>query len=727
MFREPVLLTYRRPSNSLFLRDKKYFAYFTKEINGNLMVFTSTEKKPLDGPFFLEDFYYPEDDSNSDVLISSNLTVDNFQEKIVFYDQYWLEHLEEQAYYCNLAKDALLKGNLKTLTEIFPRKMDVYGEYYYDPEKRPMNILGFFIDYFFTHDMDSEQVLASIIILLRELEIDPNKTFLEPDSKLMESICHLYLSRYWVPDEGMVAFILGALISEGADYQVYYKGKHFVMWVSESLTPQALKIINDMASELNLSYVVFEAEYATFKFLLPSKYLDQNLYFDPDKTGDFLADFKTAAPGSIEQVFARDFTQKSVRFVGDEEYDEWIEMLDSFAMCNFSSRDEECQEMVFAIQNGYHKKLKDILKNNRDLLFRNFESENAVVYALGTIHWYNKRIPQILSVLKEFGFDFDQKNRSHQSIVIHAALEGDYALVDSLLDYGVDIYTPSDGWTLLEALGVKNDFDLFLKVYRMMNLSPNQPLYRGRTLLHSACLGNNYLIIRFLLDEGYNPNTVGDGGATPLMVALITEKINYQAIETLLKSGLIDLSFRHMESMDTYLHTAVRTGRPYRVQLVLDYQKDVNLKNASGERPLDLLAQPLGMFEDAEEEEEFYQENLSDIYEIYWMLKERGATFAFKANEEKIKKVLDNFEFPLPKKAERIFSIVEVLMEETEKAVQFEVPEGMKLKIGDRVRVPLFNNGERNGVVVSEVRPMRRSDIKMRINQLKKVIAKLDN
>ena len=44
MFREPVLLTYRRPSNSLFLRDKKYFAYFTKEINGNLMVFTSTEK-----------------------------------------------------------------------------------------------------------------------------------------------------------------------------------------------------------------------------------------------------------------------------------------------------------------------------------------------------------------------------------------------------------------------------------------------------------------------------------------------------------------------------------------------------------------------------------------------------------------------------------------------------------------------------------------------------------
>ena len=161
--------------------------------------------------------------------------------------------------------------------------------------------------------------------------------------------------------------------------------------------------------------------------------------------------------------------------------------------------------------------------------------------------------------------------------------------------------------------------------------------------------------------------------------------------------------------------------------MVLDYQKDVNLKKASGERPLDLLAQPLGMFEDAEEEEEFYQENLSDIYEIYWMLKERGATFAFKANEEKIKKVLDNFEFPLPKKAERIFSIVEVLMEETEKAVQFEVPEGMKLKIGDRVRVPLFNNGERNGVVVSEVRPMRRSDIKMRINQLKKVIAKLDN
>ena len=159
-----------------------------------------------------------------------------------------------------------------------------------------------------------------------------------------------------------------------------------------------------------------------------------------------------------------------------------------------------------------------------------------------------------------------------------------------------------------------------------MNLSPNQPLYRGRTLLHSACLGNNYRIIRFLLDEGYNPNTVGDGGATPLMVALITEKINYQAIETLLKSGLIDLSFRHMESMDTYLHTAVRTGRPYRVQLVLDYQRRQSQK-CFRERPLTSLPNLWECLRMPRKRKNFIQENLSDIYEIYVDVKRTGSNF----------------------------------------------------------------------------------------------------
>ena len=98
------------------------------------MVYTSTEKKTIDGPFFLEDFYYPEDDSNSDILIPSDLTIENFQQFVAFYDQYWLEQLEEQAYYCHLAREAVLNGNLKTVINICSEKLDVYREYYYDPQ-----------------------------------------------------------------------------------------------------------------------------------------------------------------------------------------------------------------------------------------------------------------------------------------------------------------------------------------------------------------------------------------------------------------------------------------------------------------------------------------------------------------------------------------------------------------------------------------------------------------
>ncbi|MFA6595436.1 MAG: hypothetical protein WCT00_03900, partial [Bacilli bacterium] len=112
---------------------------------------------------------------------------------------------------------------------------------------------------------------------------------------------------------------------------------------------------------------------------------------------------------------------------------------------------------------------------------------------------------------------------------------------------------------------------------------------------------------------------------------------------------------------------------------------------------------------------------------IYWMLKERGATFAFQTKQKKVKKALNDFEFSRPKAKERIFSIVEVLMDGMEKPVKFEVEEGMELNIGDWVRVPFFNNGERNGIVITEVRSLTRADLNMRLNRLKKVIAKLDD
>lgn len=725
MLQEPILLTYRRPSNSIFLRNKKYFAYFTNEINGKLMVYTSTEKKTIDGPFFLEDFYYPEDDSNSDILIPSDLTIENFQQFVAFYDQYWLEQLEEQAYYCHLARETVLNGNLKTVINIFSEKLDVYREYYYDPQVRPLSILGYFIDYFFNNDMEPQKVLASTIILLRGLEIDPNETFLEPDTKILESICRLYLSGLWAQDDGMVAFMLGALISEGADYQVYYDGKHFVQWVYDSLNQEALKIIDDLTPEFKLSYAEFDLEFTKIKFIISNPYLEDDYYYSSEKAKDFLEAFKTALPGSFEQVFTRDFGMGNVTFYADKEYEEWIEVIKEFGRCNLLSGDKECEELVFAIQNGYHNKIRNLLTKNRDLLFRKHKDENAIVYALSTMRTQDKRIPKVLNILKEHGFDFDQKDCFNQPIAISAALDGKYSLVGHLLDLGIDYQASSDSWTLLEALGIKEKFDLFLRVYRLINPDLNQPFHSGRTILHSICIGNNFQAIQFLLDEGYDPNIVDEAGATPLMVSLMTERTNYQAIETLLKSGKVDLDYPHFESRENYLHLAVRTGKPYRVQLVLNYFQDVNAKNASGDQPLDLLANLVENLE--HKEEELRNEIHNNIYEIYWMLKERGATFAFQTKQKKVKKALNDFEFSRPKAKERIFSIVEVLMDGMEKPVKFEVEEGMELNIGDWVRVPFFNNGERNGIVITEVRSLTRADLNMRLNRLKKVIAKLDD
>ena len=81
----------------------------------------------------------------------------------------------------------------------------------------------------------------------------------------------------------MVAFMLGALISEGADYQVYYDGKHFVQWVYDSLNQEALKIIDDLTPEFKLSYAEFDLEFTKIKFIISNPYLVDDYFYSSEK------------------------------------------------------------------------------------------------------------------------------------------------------------------------------------------------------------------------------------------------------------------------------------------------------------------------------------------------------------------------------------------------------------------------------------------------------------
>ena len=126
------------------------------------------------------------------------------------------------------------------------------------------------------------------------------------------------------------------------------------MWVSESLTPQALKIINDMASELNLSYVVFEAEYATFKFLLPSKYLIRIFISIPIKPA-ISGRFQNGCARINRAGFARILLKKACGLSATKNTTNGLKCSTVLRDVQFFFLTKSAQEMVFAIQNGYHK------------------------------------------------------------------------------------------------------------------------------------------------------------------------------------------------------------------------------------------------------------------------------------------------------------------------------------------------------------------------------------
>lgn len=711
MMREPLLLTYRRPSNSCFLRNKQYYTYFTNDVDGHLMIYTSTEKKPIDGPFFLEDFYYPEDEASIDILTPSDITLDNFQQFVKFYDEYWMEQLEEQAYYCQLAKNAIIEANIERLGEIFKNKLDVNQEYYYDIKKRPMNILGFFIDYFFNNDFDDEAFIACILMLFKDLEVDPRLTYLEPDTRIIESIFRLYLEDLYKPHFANVAFLIGVLIDNGADYQFYYKDKHCLVQIAQMLSEDALSFINDVNDRITISYVEISFGSQSYYFIIPGEFLDDN-QFSPQKYNDFVCKLRSfmLENEEIEIVKKSHFT-----LYANVRYPEWIELIENFYDLPYlDEEDEDDDDWVGmrAIDCGYDKQLKTYLDDNRDFLFKYHNGENLVWLALEMNLKDNKKIPRILNILKQYGYDFNNKDSHNLTIIIYLALMGKYWMVRHLLNLGVDIETVCDEWTLLEALAIKFDVELFIDVYNRLDGDNYRCAHKGRTLLHSACIGNNHQVILFLLDKGYDVNAIDKLGVTPLLVALITEKENYHAISTILASDKVDLGFRHLESMDTYLHCAIRSGRPYRVKLILDYFNEVNIKNGSGEYPLDLLAKLA-----------LYPTRIQDVVDIYKMLITRGAECANSRNEEILGAVIDNYYRPSDKKSQKLIEVVQVLIDGCDYLLTCQYGDMTKLHIGDRV---LISRGKEQlvGYVVSKPHIIERSMMPM-FNGKNKIIAKL--
>lgn len=123
-----------------------------------------------------------------------------------------------------------------------------------------------------------------------------------------------------------------------------------------------------------------------------------------------------------------------------------------------------------------------------------------------------------------------------------------------------------------------------IKKVSKLSMDFNTKIYRGRTLMHYAVIGNNSGVISLLAKIGVNPNLCDDNYNTPLHFAIINNA--YYAAYELLKLPNIDKDVAG-EFEQTPLHKAVISGNLDIIKLLIESGVDPTLVDERNQSPYD--------------------------------------------------------------------------------------------------------------------------------------------
>ena len=115
-------------------------------------------------------------------------------------------------------------------------------------------------------------------------------------------------------------------------------------------------------------------------------------------------------------------------------------------------------------------------------------------------------------------------------------------------------------------------------------IEPNTRIYRGRTLMHYAVIGNNSGVIGLLHKIGVSPNICDDNFNTPLHFAVLHG--SYYSVCELLKIADIDMNAPG-EFDQTPLHKAVIVGNLDLIKLLINGGADPLMVDEKNQSPLD--------------------------------------------------------------------------------------------------------------------------------------------
>ncbi len=122
-----------------------------------------------------------------------------------------------------------------------------------------------------------------------------------------------------------------------------------------------------------------------------------------------------------------------------------------------------------------------------------------------------------------------------------------------------------------------------LKLGQALQLYPKK-----RSALHLACQHGHTVVVKALLEAGHTPNCLDEEGFSPLLLAVMDNRID--CAKLLLANPATQVNLYSSSNKKYPLHTAIRNGRYDLAELIADHPTvDVMAKDADGNTALHLL------------------------------------------------------------------------------------------------------------------------------------------
>jgi serine/threonine-protein phosphatase 6 regulatory ankyrin repeat subunit B len=245
-----------------------------------------------------------------------------------------------------------------------------------------------------------------------------------------------------------------------------------------------------------------------------------------------------------------------------------------------------CGEIHDAAQNGNLARVKELLKDNPDLVFS--ADENGMTALHFAAFYGHKDVAEWLLSNKA---GVNSRNTHGGTPLLDAALMGHEDVAQLLLINQADVNTKdNDGGTPLHVAaqgGYKDIVELLLAHHADVDAIANINGINGVTPLHLAAQRGHKKVAEFLLAHGADCNAKESNGVTPLHYAA---QEGYKDVAALLLVNKADVNVK-MNNGGTPLHFAADKGHKDLVELLIANKGEVNARDNNGLTPLHSAAQ----------------------------------------------------------------------------------------------------------------------------------------